>query len=107
MRPTTDGAGAADTGPDADAPRHAAKEQAMLDPKEQAKGGFRAHAEREQERRDTLAAARREADAAAGLTPDGAGAGGQADGAPPLELPAADAERSPYAPEGRQPKRWR
>jgi hypothetical protein len=74
----------------------------MLDPKEQAKGGFRAHAEREQKWRDALAAAG---------TPEVPGADGQADGAAPPEPPAPDGERSPYAPDapsaGRQPKRWR
>ena len=81
----------------------------MLDPKEQAKGGFRAHAERERERRDTLAEAGREGDAAAANTADVAEAGkGQVEGTPPTEPPAADGERSPYAPPtGRQPKRWR
>lgn len=79
----------------------------MLDPKEQAKGGFGARAAREQERQDAQAEARREAAAA--------GSPGQADGEAP-----ADEERSPYAPSadgteqspdtppaGRQPKRWR
>ena len=42
----------------------------MLDPKEQAKGGFRAHAERENARRDARAEARREAGAAADTTAD-------------------------------------
>ena len=81
----------------------------MLDPKEQAKGGFGARAAREQERQDTLAESRRDADAA--------GAAGQADGTAPAD---AGEERSPYAPSadgeektpdappaGRQPKRWR
>ena len=80
----------------------------MLDPPEQAKGGFGARAAREQERQDALAEARREAHAA--------GAPGQADGGAPAE----EEERSPYAPSadgeerapdappaGRQPKRWR
>lgn len=81
----------------------------MLDPKEQAKGGFRAHAEREKERRDTQAAARHEADAAAGTTTDVPGdAEGQADGAPSLERTNGKSERSPSAPStARQPKRWR
>jgi hypothetical protein len=80
----------------------------MLDPKEQAKGGFRARVAREQERRDNLAEARREADAAAGLvagTP--APAEGQPDAAPSPEGRDADGEWSPYAPSAnRQPKRW-
>jgi hypothetical protein len=68
-----------------------------LDPKEQAKGGFRAHAEREQARRDALAEAQHQADAVEGV-------GGDAPGAAESQ---ADGERSPYAPPpGRQPKRW-
>jgi hypothetical protein len=55
----------------------------MLDPKEQAKGGFRAHVAREQERQDVLAAARLAAEGQAGSTPPAAG--------------AAEAERSPYS----------
>ena len=81
----------------------------MLDPKEQAKGGFRAHAEREQERRDALAEARRQADAAAGMTGDAPStAASQADGDRSPYAPREDGEPSPYAPPaGRQPKRWR
>ena len=83
----------------------------MLDPKEQAKGGFRAHVAREQERQDHLASARRDADDAAASAADAPlTAEGQADGSPsPSSEPPADGgERSPYAPPaGRQPKRWR
>ena len=68
----------------------------MLDPKEQAKGGFRAFAAREQERRDFLAGAQREADAAGADAR--AAAGGQADGTPAADARAADDARSPYAP---------
>ena len=81
----------------------------MLDPKEQAKGGFRAHAERENARRDARAEARREAGAAADTTADvPAPVEAQADGAPSLPQPLAPGEQGPSAPPtGRQPKRWR
>jgi hypothetical protein len=80
----------------------------MLDPKEQAKGGFGARAAREQERQHVLEASRREADAEAGSTGDTPGmADGWADGTPSDELPDTDGRRSPAAPSaGRQPKRW-
>jgi hypothetical protein len=71
----------------------------MLDPKEQAKGGFRAFAAREQERKDVLAGARHGADAADAAAADArAAARGQADGTPAVDARAADDERSPYAP---------
>ena len=67
----------------------------MLDPKEQAKGGFRARAEREKERKDALAASGEpEAPAEAG---DGSAG----------DDTSADGERSPYAPPARRPKNWR
>ena len=111
-----DDARAPDTRSGAAAPAHTAKEPHMLDPKEQAKGGFRAHAEREQERRDKLAEARREADAAAGLVAGApTAAEGQPDAARSPDGRDADGERSPYADgepgpnapsAGRRPKRW-
>jgi hypothetical protein len=75
------------------------KEQVMLDPKEQAKGGFRAFAAREQERKDVLAGVRREEDAAeAAAAAARVTAEGQADGSQAVDARAADDERSPYAP---------
>ena len=103
-----DDAHAPDTRSGAAATARTAKEPHMLDPKEQAKGGFRAYAEREQERRDKLAEARREADAAAGLTAGApAPTEGQADVAPSPGGHDPVGEWSPYAPSAdRQPKRW-
>lgn len=69
----------------------------MLDPKEQAKGGFRARAERERARREAL-----DGDSAAST---GSGAGEAGDGA---AIGQADGAESPYAPPSpRAPKRWR
>jgi hypothetical protein len=103
-----DDAHALDTRSGTAATAHTAKEPHMLDPKEQAKGGFRARAAREQERLDNLTEARREADAAAGLTAGApVPAEGQADVAPAPGRHEAGGESSPYAPSaGRQPKRW-
>jgi hypothetical protein len=80
----------------------------MLDPKEQAKGGFGARAAREQERRDALAEARREADAAAAGQGDGGTPADAAEERSPYAPPAEGEETIPDAPPtGRQPKRWR
>lgn len=81
----------------------------MLDPIEQAKGGFRAQVAREQERRDHLADVRQEeAAAAAGPADAAARADGQVEGAPPPELPGTDGGHGADAPPtGREPKRWR
>ena len=80
----------------------------MLNPKEQAKGGFRAHAEREQERRQARAEAKSDADAT-GISTDVSGTvDGQTAGARSLERTETAGERSASAPTtGRQLNRWR
>ena len=80
----------------------------MLDPKEQAKGGLRARAAREQERLEVLAGLRRDAEAE-GVTADlAATTEPGAEGSPPVAPPATDGPTSAYPPPtGRQPKRWR
>ena len=75
----------------------------MLDPKEQAKGGFRARAAREQERLDVLVGLRRDAEAegitAAPPAPP-ATAEGEAEGAPAVAPPGTVGTTSAYPPPG-------
>jgi hypothetical protein len=92
----------------ASALRDAAREHNMLDPKEQAKGGFRAQAERLREREEqpaTTASADGAASAPSGA-PDGTSAQpeAQADGAHVVGPPQT--AEPPTPPGTRQPKRW-
>jgi hypothetical protein len=111
-----DGAGALGS----DAPRHAAKEQGMLDPKEQAKGGFGAYVARQQERQGVIADARAEADRGARGTTDTPVANtlvtadvpetlAGASTTVPSTVSRADGDASsPYEPSTeRQARRWR
>jgi hypothetical protein len=76
----------------------------MLDPTEQAKGGFRAQMARAKERQDAI---KLEQDTRAATTPSEPPASplNQADGADPDAPPSTEPLPAP-APVGRQPKRW-
>jgi hypothetical protein len=80
--------------------RHSAQELDMLDPKEQAKGGFRAHLAREAERHEN----REIASQADGTSPETADDATQQGDGSDAAAPQAIAE--PATPTGRQPKRW-
>jgi hypothetical protein len=85
----------------ASAPRGAAKERDMLDPKEQAKGGFRAQIDRRREREEQLAAA-----ASADGTADAPGGTPTQPEQQTAEPAPPTAEPVPPTPGTRQPKRW-
>ena len=74
----------------------------MLDPKEQAKGGFGAQADRARERREAITSAGETAAAPATPTAAGSGARDQADGADAAATPP-ESDAVPGAPTGSGP----